>query len=98
LGVDSNSWPVRVATYQPALLNHDFLFLFFLFFFLWRIQLACCEKYFGKKNIFFIICKILWLKFFFGQGNKKILSFFKSPKFVTIVVTNNMRKGGEGFL
>jgi hypothetical protein len=72
LGVDSNSWPVRVATYQPALLNHDFLFLFFLFFFLWRIQLACCEKYFGKKNNFFIICKILWLKFFFGQGNKKI--------------------------
>jgi hypothetical protein len=29
LGVDSNSWPVRVATYLPALWSHDFYFYFF---------------------------------------------------------------------
>jgi hypothetical protein len=32
-GTDSNSWPVRVATYLPNLWSHDFLLFFSFFFF-----------------------------------------------------------------
>ncbi len=76
------------------------LFLFLFLFFLWRIQLACCEKYFGKKEYFFNnLQNSLFEKKKIAKEMSFYLFIFKSSKFVAIVVNNNnMRKGGEGFL